>query len=235
VFGGMGVIALSAVLGSLCSANIGTTGSSTVKDQRIVETATPEAPPTGTPDPNATPTATPVPTATPPRRTYTALPEMTIDPEKQYFATIKTDKGDIRLQLFPKDAPQTVNNFVFLSRNDFYDGLTFHRVIPGFVAQGGDPTGQGAGGPGYNLPEERNDLKHDTGVIAMAKGGNTTSGSQFYISYVPLPDLDRQGFTVFGKVVGGMDVLQALTARDPQRNARAAPGDKIQEITIEER
>jgi cyclophilin family peptidyl-prolyl cis-trans isomerase len=159
---------------------------------------------------------------------------MMIDPDKQYFATIHTDKGDIRLQLFPKDAPQTVNNFVFLARNDFFDGLTFHRVIPGFVAQGGDPTGQGAGGPGYNLPDEKNNLKHDAGAIAMAKAGNTTSGSQFYITLAPQPGLDS-GFTVFGKVVSGMDVLQALTPRDPQRNPRAAPGDKIQSITIEER
>ena len=234
VFLGMGVIAISAIGGTLCSAYAGNQNTNAVRDQRILETATPEATATGTPDPNATVTATPTGTPTPQRR-YTAPPEMTIDPAKQYFATIKTEKGDIRLELFPEEAPQTVNNFVFLARNDFYDGITFHRVIENFVAQGGDPTGVGNGGPGYDLPDERNALTHDAGVIAMAKAGATTSGSQFYITFAPQPNLDQQGFTVFGRVTSGMDVLQSITKRDPQRNPRAAPGDKILDITIEER
>ena len=234
VIGGLRVIALGTIFATLCSAQLGdTTASSNVGKDRVLETATPEGSPTGTPDPNASPTATPAPTSTVVRR-YAAPPEMVIDPEKQYTATIKTEKGDIRVELYPKEAPQTVNNFVFLARNDFYDGLTFHRVIEGFVAQGGDPTGQGNGGPGYNLPDERNSLKHEAGALAMAKAGTTTSGSQFYITLAPQPNLDG-GYTVFGKVVSGMDVLQSITKRDPQRNPRAAPGDKIVDITIEER
>jgi len=228
----MGVIALSAVLGSLLSANLGSTGgSSNVQSQRVFETATPDTPAAaGT----ASASATGTPIATPLRRTYTAAPELAIDPNKQYFATIKTEKGDIRVELFPKEAPQTVNNFVFLARNDFFDGLTFHRVIDGFVAQGGDPSGQGNGGPGYSLPEEKNALKHDAGTIAMAKAGTITSGSQFYITLASQPALDRD-FTVFGKVVAGMDVLQSITKRDPARNIRAAAGDKIVDIQIDER
>src|SRR3712207_200583 len=136
---------------------------------------------------------------------------MQIDPNKQYFATIRTEKGDIRLELFPKEAPQTVNNFVFLARNDFYDNVTFHRVLEGFVAQGGDPTGTGSGGPGYMLPQEDNNLAHETGVIAMARSPQGVSGSQFYITLSPQPSLDAQGFTPFGRVVSGMDVVRSLT------------------------
>jgi cyclophilin family peptidyl-prolyl cis-trans isomerase len=227
------VIALGTIFATLLSANLGSTsGASTVRDQRILETATPEssAAPTGTPEASASPT----PTSPPIQRTYAAPPEMTIDQNKRYFATIQTEKGDIRLELFPKDAPQAVNNFVFLARNDFFDGLTFHRVIDGFVAQGGDPVGDSTGGPGYFLPVERNDLKHEIGAIAMARSVQGVSGSQFYITLAPQPNLDTQGFTVFGKVVSGQDVLQGLTRRDPQRNPRAAPGDKILDITIEE-
>jgi peptidylprolyl isomerase len=235
VVGGMAVIAIGTILGSLCSAAIGDPSqTSSVRNQAIRETATPEAAPTPTSDPNASPTPTPAPTPTPIPRSFNAPPAMAIDPDKQYFATIRTDRGDIRVELLPKEAPQAVNNFVFLARNDFYDGLTFHRVIPGFVAQGGDPTGGGAGGPGYNLPEEKNSLTHDTGVIAMAKAGPTTSGSQFYITLAPQPGLDGT-FTPFGRVVSGLNVLQQIAPRDPARNPRAAPGDKILSIDIEER
>jgi cyclophilin family peptidyl-prolyl cis-trans isomerase len=233
VTGGIAVIALGTIFATLCGAKTGGNSSaSSVREQRIVETATPESSTTAT----ATPSASVTPTATPPQiqRRYAAPPEMTIDANKQYFATIKTDKGDIRLQLFAKEAPIDVNNFVFLAQHDFYDGLTFHRVLDGFVAQGGDPAGDGTGGPGYFLPPEKNDLKHDTGVIAMARSSQGVSGSQFYITLAPQPSLDQQGFTVFGKVVSGMDVLQSLTRRDPQRNPRAAPGDKILDVTIDE-
>jgi cyclophilin family peptidyl-prolyl cis-trans isomerase len=228
----MGVIALGTIFATLCSAQLGdTSGAGNVRSQRILETATPETTAT------ATATASVTPTATPPQiqRRYPAPPEMAIDPNKQYFATLKTEKGDIRLELFPQEAPQAVNNFVFLAKNDFYDGLTFHRVLEGFVAQGGDPIGDGTGGPGYFLPAERNELKHEAGAIAMARSSQGVSGSQFYITLTPQPGLDTQGFTVFGKVVDGQSVVQSLTRRDPQRNPRAAPGDKILDVTIEER
>ena len=169
------------------------------------------------------------------RKQYTAPPAMVIDPDKQYTATIETTKGSMKVELYAKDAPRTVNNFVVLARDGFYDGVIFHRVIKDFMVQTGDPEGTGAGGPGYMLPQERNDLKHDAGVIAMARSAAGVSGSQFYITYTPQPSLDAQGFTVFGKVVGGMDVLENLTKRDPSRNPRAAPGDKILDIQIDER
>jgi cyclophilin family peptidyl-prolyl cis-trans isomerase len=236
VFGGMGVITVGMVGGTICGAQLTSTdASNSVRNNRIIETATPEAPPTPTPDPNATPTPAPPPTATPPVRRYAAVPELTIDTAKQYVATLKTEKGDIKLELYPAEAPQAVNNFVFLARNDFYDGLTFHRVLENFVAQGGDPDGSGAGGPGYFLPVERNNLKHETGAIAMARSPQGISGSQFYITFSPQPNLDAQGFTVFGKVTDGMDALRALTRRDPAQNPRAAPGTKILDIQIDER
>jgi cyclophilin family peptidyl-prolyl cis-trans isomerase len=179
------------------------------------------------------PTATATPRAAAGK--YSAPPPMTIDPNKTYLATIVTDKGPIVVQLDPKAAPQTVNNFVFLAREGFYDGVTFHRVIPGFVAQGGDPTGTGAGGPGYSIPDEPSPLKHEAGVIAMAKAGPNTAGSQFYITLEPQPALDGN-YTVFGKVLSGLDVARALTPRDPGPGVgNLPPGDKIQRITIEER
>jgi len=231
----MGIIAAGMIGGTVCAAagvNSGGTNNS-VRNNRIIETATPESSvtPTGT----ATATGTPAPTATQVVRRYDVPPEMQIDPNKQYLATLKTEKGDIQIELYPKEAPQAVNNFVFLARNDFYDNVTFHRVLEGFVAQGGDPTGTGTGGPGYFLPPEQNNLKHETGSIAMARSPQGISGSQFYITLAPQPSLDAQGFTVFGKVINGMDTVRSLTKRDPQQNPRAAPGDKILDVTIEER
>lgn len=163
-------------------------------------------------------------------------PETVIDPNKKYVATIKMQKGgEIILDLF-SDVPITTNNFVFLSCKGYYDGLTFHRVLPGFVAQGGDPTGSGSGGPGYSIPDE-DDGDHnfnEAGVISMAKAGPNTTGSQFFITYSPTPNLE-DGFTVFGKVTAGTDVLNAITPRDPVSNPNAPPGDAIETITIEER
>ena len=160
---------------------------------------------------------------------------MTIDKTKQYFATIKTEKGDIRIQLFADKAPNTVNNFVFLSRQHFYDNTTFHRVIENFMAQGGDPTGTGGGGPGYKFADEFHpDLKHDAaGILSMANAGANTNGSQFFITYAPQPHLDGK-HSVFGKVVSGMDALKALTLRDPSKNP-TFPGERIVTITIEEK
>jgi peptidyl-prolyl cis-trans isomerase B (cyclophilin B) len=146
---------------------------------------------------------------------WSAPPPMTIDPKKTYRATIQTDRGDIELELYPQHAPKTVNNFVFLAREGFYDGVTFHRVIDDFVIQGGDPTGTGRGGPGYRFEDEVKDnpLRHETGVISMANAGPNTNGSQFFITHSPQPHLDGR-HTVFGKVVGGMDVVNAIRQGD---------------------
>jgi cyclophilin family peptidyl-prolyl cis-trans isomerase len=164
-------------------------------------------------------------------------PAMAIDPAKSYTAVVKTVKGDFTIQLYADKAPITVNNFVFLARQGFYNGVTFHRVLPGFVAQAGDPTGTGSGGPGYYIQDEVNPaLKHDSeGVVAMANAGvgTNTNGSQFYITYAPQPSLDG-GYSIFGKVTSGMDVVKALTPRDPQNEPNAPAGDKILSIDIVE-
>jgi len=151
-------------------------------------------------------------------------PEMQIDPQKQYRAIIETARGTIELELYPQYAPITVNNFVFLAKQGFYDGVSFHRVIDNFVIQGGDPTGTGRGGPGYQFTDElkNNPLKHETGVISMANAGPNTNGSQFFITHSPQPHLNGK-HTVFGKVVQGMDVVNAITQ-----------GDKMIKVTIRE-
>ena len=137
------------------------------------------------------------------------------------------------LELFAKDVPVTVNNFVFLAREGFYDGSTFHRVIPGFMVQGGDPTGTGMGNPGYAFKDEFSQHTHMAGTLSMANAGPDTNGSQFFITYVPQPALDGK-HTVFGQRLNGMDVMKKLTPRDPARNPKFE-GDKIIRITIEER
>ncbi len=160
-------------------------------------------------------------------------PEMVIDPKKKYKATIETEKGSMIIDLFADKTPKTVNNFVFLAREGFYDGTIFHRVIPDFMAQGGDPTGTGRGGPGYRFADEFHPaLKHSkAGILSMANAGPGTNGSQFFITHLPTPHLDGK-HSVFGEIVGGMDVLMSIPARDPQRPE--APGVKINKITIEE-
>lgn len=164
---------------------------------------------------------------------YSAEPAMVIDPKKHYTATFKTEKGDFVAELYADKAPKTVNNFVFLSREHFYDGVTFHRVISGFMAQGGDPTGTGSGGPGYKFADEFHpSLKHaGPGILSMANAGPGTNGSQFFITHGATPHLDNR-HTVFGKVVKGMDVVLSIPDRDPQR-ARE-PGTKITTIEITE-
>lgn len=161
-------------------------------------------------------------------------PIMTIDPAKQYSATVSTEKGDIVLDLFADKAPITVNNFVFLARQGYYDGVTFHRVIPDFMAQTGDPTGTGSGGPGYQFQDEFHpDLRHDSeGIVSMANAGANTNGSQFFITYGPTPHLDDR-HSVFGKVAEGMDVLRSLRERNPSTDPEL--GDRISSITIDER
>ena len=165
---------------------------------------------------------------------YNSPPEMTIDPSKSYTATFEMENGsEFTVQLFAAEAPLTVNNFVFLARDGFYDGVTFHRVIPGFMAQGGDPTGTGRGGPGYRFADEFHpSLRHDRpGILSMANAGPNTNGSQFFITFVPTPHLDN-AHAVFGAVSSGMDVVNAISVRDPMR-ART-PGDAVTTISIEE-
>ncbi|HCR71097.1 MAG TPA: peptidylprolyl isomerase [Anaerolineae bacterium] len=141
--------------------------------------------------------------------------------------------GEFKIQLFADKAPITVNNFVFLAREGFYDGTTFHRVLDGFMAQGGDPTGTGAGGPGYSFEDEFSDLTFDReGLLAMANSGPNTNGSQFFITYAPTPHLNNL-HTIFGQVIEGMDVVNALTRRDPN-TAPDFEGDAIATITITE-
>jgi len=163
-------------------------------------------------------------------------PKMALDLDKSYEAVIKTAKGDIRLELYADKAPKTVNSFVFLARQGFYDGVTFHRVIPGFMAQAGDPTGTGSGGPGYTFDNEISpDLRHDSaGILSMANAGPDTNGSQFFITYAPQPSLDGH-YSVFGKVIEGMDVVRALTPRNSAENPNAPAGDSITTIEIIEK
>jgi cyclophilin family peptidyl-prolyl cis-trans isomerase len=166
---------------------------------------------------------------------YSAAPPMTIDKNKQYFATVKMAKGgEFVIQLYPDKAPITINSFVFLARQGFFNGVTFHRVLQGFMAQGGDPTGTGSGGPGYEFGLEISDLKFDkAGVVAMANSGPEHNGSQFFITFGPASNLDG-GYTIFGQVISGMDVVSSITLRDPQQNP-TFPGDAMESVTITEK
>ena len=166
------------------------------------------------------------------QKQWSTPPEMVIDPEKSYKATLHTDKGDILIELFVQQAPKTVNNFVFLAEEGYYDEVIFHRVIKNFMAQTGDPTGTGRGGPGYRFADELDPkLKHDKpGVVSMANAGPNTNGSQFFITHVPTPWLDGK-HSVFGQVTAGMDVVHSIPERDPSRTD--SPAIRIQSITIE--
>ncbi len=152
-------------------------------------------------------------------------PEMLIDPQKGYQAILETNKGAIKLDLYPEHAPKTVNNFFFLAKEGFYDGVTFHRVIDDFMIQGGDPTGSGRGGPGYRFEDETqgNPLQHEAGVISMANAGPNTNGSQFFITHSPQPHLNGR-HTVFGKVTEGKDVVDQIQQ-----------GDRIVSVTVTEK
>jgi cyclophilin family peptidyl-prolyl cis-trans isomerase len=164
---------------------------------------------------------------------WSTPPQMGIDPKKKYSATISTDKGDMVIELFADKTPKTVNNFVFLAREGFYDGTIFHRVIADFMVQGGDPTGTGRGGPGYRFADEFHpSLKHaKPGMLSMANAGPGTNGSQFFITHVPTPWLDGK-HAIFGQVTGGMDVLMSIPPRDPGRPQ--SPSVKIKSVTITE-
>ena len=163
---------------------------------------------------------------------YTAAPEMLIDTSAKYFATFTMEKGgEFVVELYADKAPITVNSFVFLSCKGFFNGVTFHRVLEEFMAQGGDPTGSGMGGPGYEFVNENSDLTFDkAGIIAMANAGPDTNGSQFFITFGPA-DFLNGGYTIFGQVISGMDVVNGITRRDPQM-APSFTGDVIESITI---
>jgi cyclophilin family peptidyl-prolyl cis-trans isomerase len=170
-------------------------------------------------------------------RMFKTCPEMTIDPNKQYTATIKTDVGDVVVQLFADKTPMTVNNFVFLAKQGWFDNIIWHRVIPGFIAQSGDPSGSGYGGPGYAFSNEiAADAHFDkAGVMGMANAGPNSNGSQFFITYARAPELDGK-YTIFGQVIAGMDVLEKLTPRDPNAAGTPMPeGSRILSVTITEK
>ena len=160
-------------------------------------------------------------------------PAMEIDPEKNYTARMETDKGEMVIERFADKAPKTVNNFVFLARQGFYDDVIFHRVIDNFMVQGGDPTGTGTGGPGYKFEDEFDpSLKHDKpGMLSMANAGPNTNGSQFFITHVPTPWLDNK-HSIFGQIQEGMDVLMSIPPRDPMNTE--SPSVKIVKVSIEE-
>ncbi len=169
---------------------------------------------------------------------YASPPAMTIDPKKTYRALMNTSKGAIAIDLYADRAPVTVNNFVFLAGDGFYDGTIFHRVLEGFMAQGGDPTGSGRGGPGYRWDDERAALRirHDApGTLSMANAGPNTNGSQFFITFAPTPHLDGR-HAVFGRVAddNSLQVLASLQRIDPQRPARGVVADRILSLAIEE-
>jgi peptidyl-prolyl cis-trans isomerase B (cyclophilin B) len=153
---------------------------------------------------------------------WNSPPEMQIDAKKKYSVAMNTSKGIIEIELYPEFAPKTVNNFVFLAKEGFYDGIVFHRVIGDFMIQGGDPTGTGRGGPGYKFEDEfkGNPLKHERCVISMANAGPNTNGSQFFITHSPQPHLNGH-HTVFGKVVNGQEVVDLIEQ-----------GDKMEKVTI---
>jgi len=155
-------------------------------------------------------------------KTYSSPPEMSLDKKKKYTATIETTKGSLLLELFANDVPLTVNNFVFLAREGFYDGTTFHRVIPSFMAQGGDPTGTGAGDPGYKFADEMTEHKHNSGALSMANCGPNTNGSQFFITYTPQHHLDGR-HSVFGRLLKDIDILENIKQ-----------GDVITKVSIKE-
>jgi cyclophilin family peptidyl-prolyl cis-trans isomerase len=163
---------------------------------------------------------------------YSTPPAMQIDPKKHYTAVFHTNKGELKVELFASQAPLTVNNFVFLARDGFYNNTTFHRVIGGFMAQGGDPTATGTGGPGYKFNDEQGALAlpHNAeGILSMANSGRNTNGSQFFITYGPTPHLNGK-HAVFGRITEGLDVLRSIRERDPQSDRK--PGDSIESVEI---
>lgn len=169
------------------------------------------------------------------QKQFSDCPPFDVDASKQYIATLETEKGNIVLQLFPDKAPFAVNSFIFLARQGWYDGVTFHRVIPGFVAQAGDPSGTGRGNPGYFFVNELSDLTFTRpGMVGMANSGPDTNGSQFFITYAPVSHLNKN-YSIFGQVINGQDVAENLTPRDPSQGGYLPAGDMILHVSIEEK
>jgi peptidylprolyl isomerase/peptidyl-prolyl cis-trans isomerase B (cyclophilin B) len=170
------------------------------------------------------------------KKSYDKPPEMKIDPNKQYFATLDTSKGKIVLELFPKEAPKSVNNFVALARDGFFDGTIFHRVIPGVMIQGGDPQGNGSGGPGYQFENENKDTKrtYEPGTVGMANAGADTNGSQFFIMDAATP-LPPSKYTIFGQLKEGQDVVHAIATVDRNESDRPKEDVVLKRVTIEEK
>jgi cyclophilin family peptidyl-prolyl cis-trans isomerase len=170
------------------------------------------------------------------KRQYTSCPAVTVQPNKQYIATLHTEKGNVVIQLFADKAPMTVNSFLFLVREGWYDNITFHRVIPGLFAQTGDPSGTGKGNPGYYIITEIDPaLTFDKpGMVAMVNSGPDTSGSQFFITYAPIPEYNEK-YTIFGEVLSGREILEQLSPRDAKPGTDTPPGDTLISITIEEK
>jgi cyclophilin family peptidyl-prolyl cis-trans isomerase len=170
------------------------------------------------------------------KRQYTSCPAVTVQPNKQYIATLHTEKGNVVIQLFADKAPMTVNSFLFLVREGWYDNITFHRVIPGLFAQTGDPSGTGKGNPGYYIITEIDPaLTFDKpGMVAMVNSGPDTSGSQFFITYAPIAEYNGK-YTIFGEVLSGREILEGLSPRDAQPGTDTPPGDKLISVTIEEK
>lgn len=169
------------------------------------------------------------------RQTQFRQAEQVLEANKSYQAIIETNKGSMRLELYAQDAPITVNNFVFLARNKYYDGVVFHRVLDNFMAQTGDPTGSGRGGPGYTFPDETDNgqVHSGKGILSMANSGPGTNGSQFFITFITTPWLDGK-HTVFGKVIEGLEVLDQLSRIDPMRPSGVSP-DRIEKVYIVEK
>ncbi|MCQ3939371.1 MAG: peptidylprolyl isomerase [Chloroflexi bacterium] len=169
------------------------------------------------------------------QKQFTECPPFIIDANRQYIATLETEKGNIVIELYPDKAPLAVNSFVFLARQGWYDGVTFHRVIPGFAAQAGDPSGTGRGNPGYFFKNEISDLLFNKpGVVGMANSGPDTNGSQFFITFAPAAHLNG-AYTIFGQVIRGLEAAEQLTPRDPAQGLNLDAGDKIIRVTVEEK
>jgi cyclophilin family peptidyl-prolyl cis-trans isomerase len=168
---------------------------------------------------------------------WASAPEMVVDPSKTYSATLHTSKGDVTFDLLMSDAPKTVNNFVFLAREGYYDGSPFHRLIKGFMIQGGDPTGTGRGGPGYRFADERVSRRYERGIVAMANAGPNTNGSQFFICHGRNSESLPPSYTIFGKVSSGLDVVDAIAdvpTTGPERSTPTEP-ITINSVTITEK
>ena len=233
------VVAIFVVLGFVLASNRPSSGQSAAAPTTDAFSAVPPAAPA-----EAVPTAAAVPAEAAPtaaapagqQLSYSAPPPMTIDPAKSYTATITTPRGDFVVNLRPDLAPQTVNSFVFLARAGYFNGLTWHRVLENFMAQGGDPTGTGGGGPGYTVPDEFTDkVKFDKpGLMAMANTGQPNSGgSQFFVTTAPADYLDGK-YTIFGEVTQGQEIVNAIPLRDPEQNP-TTPGEQIVRIAIDEK